>query len=75
VNARLVADAGAGMAVTPTGAPVDEPAVLGPDDVPGIRAATELILKEPSFRARAGRLADEMRSTPTVTELLGALAP
>ncbi|WP_330436044.1 glycosyltransferase [Streptomyces sp. NBC_00825] len=74
VNARLVTDAGVGLAITPTGAPVDEPAVLGPDDVRGVRAAVELILEEPSFRARAGRLADEMRSTPTVEELLGALA-
>lgn len=74
MNARLVTDAGVGLAITPTGAPVDERMVLGPDDVRGVRAAVELILEEPSFRARAYRLADEMRSTPTVEELLGALA-
>ncbi|MET9659618.1 glycosyltransferase [Streptomyces sp. NPDC006510] len=75
VNARLVAGAGAGTAVTPTGGPVDEPAVLGPDDVGGIRAAAELVLKEPSYRARAECLADEMRATATAAELLDTLEP
>ncbi|MFJ8848990.1 glycosyltransferase [Streptomyces sp. NPDC102437] len=75
VNARLVADAGAGTAVTPAGGPADEAAVLGADDVRAVRAATELVLEEPSYRAGAERLADEMRSTAAVAELLATLAP
>lgn len=73
VNARLVAGAGAGTAVTPTGSPADEPPVLGPDDVRSIRAAAEMILGEPSYRARAECLAEEMRATPTAGELLDTL--
>ncbi|MGW1104878.1 glycosyltransferase [Streptomyces sp. NPDC002540] len=74
-NARLVAGAGAGLAVTPTGGPADDSAVLGPDDVSRIRSAAELLLKDPSYRARAGRLADEMRATTPCRELIGTLDP
>ncbi|MFB6947161.1 glycosyltransferase [Streptomyces sp. NPDC060286] len=75
VNARLVTGAGAGLAVTPTGGPADVSAVLGPDDVSRIRSAAELLLKDPSYRARAGRLADEMRATTPCRELIGTLDP
>ncbi|MEU6017035.1 nucleotide disphospho-sugar-binding domain-containing protein [Streptomyces sp. NPDC047515] len=75
VNALLVAEAGAGLAVTPTGGPADDSAVLGPDDVSRIRSAARLLLKEPSYRARAGRLADEMRATTTCRELISTLDP
>jgi hypothetical protein len=74
-NARLVTEAGAGKAVTPTGAPANEPPVLGPDDVRSIRAAAELLLEEPSYGARARLLADEVRTTATAAELLAALEP
>ncbi|MFE3904224.1 glycosyltransferase [Streptomyces sp. NPDC059153] len=75
VNARLVAEAGAGTAVTPTVGPADESTVLGPDDVSRIRSAVELVLEEPSYRARAECLSDEMRATATGRELIGALEP
>ncbi|MFF1647967.1 glycosyltransferase [Streptomyces sp. NPDC058240] len=74
-NARLVAAAGAGTAVTPAGGPLDEPPKLGPDDVRSIRAAAERVLEEPSYRARAQSLADEMRTTAQAAELLGTLEP
>ncbi|MEE1841168.1 glycosyltransferase [Streptomyces sp. NPDC007076] len=74
-NADLVTGAGAGMAVPPTGGPADEPALLGPDDVRSIRAAAERILAEPSYRARAERLADEMGAAVPVEELLGIIRP
>ncbi|MFF9348936.1 glycosyltransferase [Streptomyces sp. NPDC014734] len=75
VNARLVAAAGAGLAVTPTGAPADEAAVLGTDDVRDIRSAVELLLKDASYRARAGHLAAEMRSAADCAETIATLDP
>ncbi|WP_413754144.1 hypothetical protein NRF20_39750 [Streptomyces sp. R-74717] len=75
MNARLVAEAGAGTAVTPAVRPADESTVLGPDDVSHIRSAVELVLKKPSHRARAECLSDEMRATATGRELIGALEP
>lgn len=75
VKARLVTEAGAGTAVAPTVGPADESTVLGPDDVSRIRSAVELVLKEPSYRARAECLSDEIRATATGRELIGALEP
>lgn len=72
VNARLVGEAGAGLAVTPAG-PEEGWALFGPQDVPRIRAAVESVLKEPSYRAEAERLAAEMRGTPTVARVLADL--
>ncbi|MCX5345477.1 hypothetical protein [Streptomyces atratus] len=66
MNARSVAEAGAGTAVTPAVRPADESTALGPDDVSRIRSAVELVLKKPSYRARA---------TATGRELIGALEP
>lgn len=63
------------MAVPPTGGPADNAALLGPDDVRSIRAAAERILAEPSYRARAERLADEMGAAVPVEELLGIIRP
>ncbi|MFB7914490.1 glycosyltransferase [Streptomyces sp. NPDC056061] len=74
-NARMVAAAGAGVAVAPTGAPADEAAVLGADDVSGIRSAVQLLLKDSSYRARAEQLAAEMRSAADCAELIAALDP
>ncbi|MFG2629587.1 glycosyltransferase [Streptomyces sp. NPDC048473] len=75
VNARLVTEAGAGRTVIPAVGPAYEPAVLGPDEVSRIRSAVEPVLKEPSYRARAESLADEMRATATGRELIGTLEP
>ncbi|MFF8716258.1 glycosyltransferase [Streptomyces sp. NPDC015184] len=74
-NARLVTGAGVGESVTPTGGPEDEAPVLGPDDVRNIREAAERILEQPSYRARARSLAEEMRNTATAAELLATLEP
>ncbi|MFJ2270019.1 glycosyltransferase [Streptomyces sp. NPDC087849] len=74
-NARLVTEAGAGLAVTPTGGPADDAPELGTDDVSRIRSAAELVLKEPSYRARAECLADEAQATATCGELIDALDP
>ncbi|MDK0517967.1 glycosyltransferase [Streptomyces sp. ML-6] len=74
-NARLVTGSGAGESVTPTGDPEDEASVLGPDDVRNIREAAERALEQPSYRARARALADEVRTTPTAAELLATIEP
>lgn len=70
VNARRVAEAGAGLVVAPDLGPAGEMAALGPGDVPRLRAAVESVLADPSYRASAGRVADEMRAAPAVGELL-----
>ncbi|WP_063756878.1 glycosyltransferase [Streptomyces sp. NRRL F-5135] len=72
-NARLVAEAGAGVAVEPTGSAEAEAAPLGPADIPRIREAVEAVLKEPSYRTAAARLGAETRATPTAGELLDDL--
>ncbi|MFE7621169.1 glycosyltransferase [Streptomyces sp. NPDC057496] len=74
-NARLVAAAGAGESVTPTGGPEDEASVLGADDVRNIREAAERILEQPPYREQARSLADEMRTTATAAEALATLEP
>ncbi|MEU9848203.1 nucleotide disphospho-sugar-binding domain-containing protein [Streptomyces sp. NPDC047985] len=74
-NARLVTEAGAGLAVTPTGRPADVGVTIGTDDVTRIRSAAEPVLKDPSSRTRAEHLADETRSTATCAELLDRLCP
>ncbi|GAA3475899.1 glycosyltransferase [Streptomyces yanii] len=71
-NAGLVTGAGAGLTVT-ADAPGQETAGFGPDGVARLRSAVERVLKEPSYRASAARLAAEMSATPTAGELLGSL--
>ncbi|MEV0495802.1 glycosyltransferase [Streptomyces atratus] len=71
-NAGLVTGAGAGLTVT-ADEPGQGPAGFGPDGVARLRAAVELVLREPSYRAGAERLAAEMRATPTAGELLDSL--
>jgi UDP:flavonoid glycosyltransferase YjiC (YdhE family) len=73
-NARLVAEAGAGLTVTPSGGPADVMGVIGPDDGARIRAALDTVLGDPSYRAAAELLAAEMAALPTVHELLDTLA-
>jgi MGT family glycosyltransferase len=53
-NARRVAEVGAGVAVTP--------------DAGSIRAAVLHVLEEPSYRAAAQALAEEMRAQPAVDD-------
>ncbi|MCC9307921.1 glycosyltransferase [Kitasatospora sp. RB6PN24] len=73
-NARLVEQAGAGVAVAPTGGAADTMGLPGPADVPRLRSAIEAVLTDPSYRAAARRVAAEMRAQPTVAETLDALA-
>lgn len=61
-NARLVADAGAGIAVAPPHAAAD------------VRAAIGAVLASPAHRAAAGAIARQMRAAPSVEEVLDRLA-
>ncbi|WP_330301659.1 MULTISPECIES: glycosyltransferase [unclassified Streptomyces] len=72
-NARLVEAADAGTAVLPTGGPADAMGLPGPADVPPLRAAIETVLADPSYRRAANRIANEMRTAPTVHETLVSL--
>jgi UDP:flavonoid glycosyltransferase YjiC (YdhE family) len=74
-NARLVAEAGAGLVVAPGGGPADGMGVIGPDDGARIRAGIEAVIGDRSYRAAAQRLAGEMGALPTVDELLDTLGP
>jgi UDP:flavonoid glycosyltransferase YjiC (YdhE family) len=56
-NARRVAEVGAGVAVEPKR---ENPAAT----TEPLRAAIEAVLAEPSYRERAGALADELRAEP-----------
>lgn len=72
-NARLVAEAGAGLAVLPTAGPEGAMGVPGPDDTPRLRAAIESVLADRAYRDVADRLAAEMRALPGVDALLDTL--
>jgi UDP:flavonoid glycosyltransferase YjiC (YdhE family) len=87
-NARLVAAAGAGIAVEPDSGPAapaapggpagngpagNGPAGNGPAG-PQIRAAVETILADASYRQAAERIAAEMRAAPAIDQVLGTLA-
>ena len=72
-NARRVAEFGAGVVVE-----VNEPSasvrtVIAEDDAPRIAAAIQAMLATPTYRARAGELADEMAATPTAASTLARL--
>jgi UDP:flavonoid glycosyltransferase YjiC (YdhE family) len=71
-NARCVAAAGAGVVVEPArGAAANER--LGPEHAAQIRSAIEAVLAEPAYRRGARQVADEMRATPSVAEVLTTL--
>jgi MGT family glycosyltransferase len=71
-NARGVADAGAGVVVEPTpGAPAADR--IGPQHASQLRSAIEKVLDEPSYRTAAARVAEEIRATPTIDELLNEM--
>ncbi|MFF8914778.1 glycosyltransferase [Streptomyces sp. NPDC015032] len=74
-NARLVTEAGAGLAVASTDVPVGGAPVLDTEAISRIRSAVELVLKEPSYRARAENLGHETRATATCGELIDTLDP
>jgi UDP:flavonoid glycosyltransferase YjiC (YdhE family) len=65
-NARRVAEVGAGIAVEPSRE--DPEATVAP-----LRAATEAVLADPSYRDRAAALADELRAEPAVDEAVPLL--
>jgi UDP:flavonoid glycosyltransferase YjiC (YdhE family) len=60
-NARRVAEVGAGIAVEPAR---DDPGAT----TARLRDAIEAVLADPSYRERAGALADELRAEPPVDE-------
>jgi UDP:flavonoid glycosyltransferase YjiC (YdhE family) len=71
-NARCVAAAGAGVVVEPApGAAATDR--IGREHAPQIRAAVQAVLADPSYSRAAQRVADEMRDTPSVDELLSEL--
>ncbi len=72
-NARLVASAGAGLAVQPSGEPDGRVAVPSPADAPRIRRALESVLADGSYRRAAQGIAAEMSALPTARDLLEAL--
>jgi UDP:flavonoid glycosyltransferase YjiC (YdhE family) len=72
-NARVVASAGAGLVVEPTGEPEGRVGVPAPDDALRIRQAIESVLDDDSYRQAAQGLAAEMHALPTVDELLDEL--
>jgi UDP:flavonoid glycosyltransferase YjiC (YdhE family) len=72
-NARVVASAGAGLVVEPTGEPEGRVGVPAPDDALRIRQAIESVLADDSYRQAAEGLAAEMDALPTVHELLDEL--
>lgn len=72
-NARLVADAGAGLAVSVP--PVEGAArtVIGSDQRDSITAAIHAVLADPRFALGASRIAAEMSATPTAESVMAAL--
>jgi len=71
VNARLVAEAGAGIVVAPADSgPIDAVARFLPESVPRLRAAIETVLADTSYRSAATRIAEEMSALPSVEDVL-----
>ena len=73
LNGRLVEAAGAGLLVTPADDFAGAVGALGAADVAPLRAATERVLRDPSYREAAGRVAREMACVPTLDEVLDQL--
>ncbi|HKP20013.1 MAG TPA: glycosyltransferase [Thermoleophilaceae bacterium] len=65
-NARRVAEVGAGLAVEPNRDDI-------PATIPPLRAAIETVLSEPSYRARAQALAEELRNERPVDDAVALL--
>ncbi len=69
-NARLVQEAGAGLAVFPSEEAAGGLRSLGPADVAALRGAIDSILADPTYRQAAGRLGAELAGTSTLEETL-----
>ena len=72
-NARLVQEAGAGLAVFTSDDAAGGLRSLGPADVAALRGAINAVLAEPTYRQTAGRLAAEIAGTATLEETLTQL--
>ena len=72
-NARLVHEAGAGLAVFTNNDGAGGLRSLDSADVAALRRAIELVLAEPTYRQTAGRLAAEIAGTSTLEETLAQL--
>jgi UDP:flavonoid glycosyltransferase YjiC (YdhE family) len=72
-NARLVQDAGAGLAVVPSEEAAGGLRSLGPADVAALRGAIDSVLADPTYRQVAGRLGAELAATSTLEETLAQL--
>jgi hypothetical protein len=72
-NARLVQEAGAGLAVFTSTEAAGALRSLGPADVAALRGAIDSVLAEPTYRQTAGRLAAELAGTSTLEEILSQL--
>ena len=72
-NARLVQDAGAGLAIFPSGHVAGGLRSLGSGDVAALRGAIDSVLAEPTYRHTAGRLAAEIAGTATLEQTLTQL--
>jgi UDP:flavonoid glycosyltransferase YjiC (YdhE family) len=72
-NGRRIVKAGAGEIVDLPSAQVGARHVIREEDAPLITAAIERVITMPSYRAGAGRIAQEMAAMPTVDEVLDRL--
>lgn len=70
VNARAVAEVGAGLAVRPR----DDTALSSAVDPDELRAAVETVLRDGAFADAAGRVASEIGQLPPADEALALLA-
>jgi len=72
-NGRRVAEHGAGLVVETQQGSGDRRQVIGGHDAPRIADAIGEVLRAPSYRRNARRVAAEMTATPTVDEVLERL--
>ncbi len=72
-NARLVHEAGAGVALPTSDRAAGGVGSLGSADVPALRDAIDSVLAQPTYRQTAGRLAKEIAGTSTLRETLEQL--
>lgn len=73
-NGRRVAEAGAGLVVEAQPGGPDAPRrVVGEGDAPRIATAIETVLRTPSYKQEASRIALEMAAGPTIDQVLDNL--
>ena len=73
-NSRCVADAGAGLAVSPDSGVPEDRGRLSPGRKSRLAAAVEKVLGDDSFGEGARRVAAEMRDFPSIEEVVCSLA-